>query len=179
MIRNTHERTLEASSARVGALLETLGQPNDHLWPSPHWAPMLLDRPLGIGAEGGHGSIRYRVSEYEPGRRVRFTFTQGTGIDGMHELSVEPLTDDRCRLRHVLIGRPRGLMRLLAPLAVESLHDAVLEDLLDNAERQATGRLSSAARWSPWVRLWRWIVEGSEKRTGAQLAARPYAVPHG
>ena len=27
---------------------------------------MVLDRPLALGADGGHGAIRYYVSEYEP-----------------------------------------------------------------------------------------------------------------
>jgi hypothetical protein len=27
---------------------------------------MTLDRPLGVGARGGHGDIRYSVIAYEP-----------------------------------------------------------------------------------------------------------------
>ncbi|UNO43730.1 DUF2867 domain-containing protein [Streptomyces sp. MST-110588] len=36
---------------------------------------MRFDRPLGVGAYGGHGPVRYRVSAYDPGRRIRFDFT--------------------------------------------------------------------------------------------------------
>ena len=108
MIRNVHERVINAPIESLGALLDGLGQKDDRLWPSQSWTPMVLDRPLAVGADGGHGVIRYYVSEYEPGRRVRFTFRPRTGIIGAHELSLDTLDDERTRIRHVLIGRARG-----------------------------------------------------------------------
>lgn len=163
---NVHERTIEAPSEEVGALLDRLGSEGDPLWPRA-WQPMRLDRPLQVGAEGGHGGVRYRVSEYEPGRRVRFTFHPATGIDGYHELVVEPFGEGRCVLRHVLEGEARGVMRVLVPLMVEALHDAVLEDLLDNAERAATGVVARPAQWSRWVRLARRATEFPKPRSRA------------
>ena len=68
MIRNVHERVINAPIEPLGALLDGLGQKDDRLWPSQGWTPMVLDRPLALGADGGHGAIRYYVSEYEPGR---------------------------------------------------------------------------------------------------------------
>ena len=155
MIRNVHERVVDAPIERLGALLDGLGQKGDRLWPSQNWPPMVLDRPVSEGGAGGHGAIRYHVSEYEPGARVRFAFEPATGIDGAHELSLEKLSDGRCRMRHVLVGRARGRMRPLFSLAVEPLHDAVVEDMFDNAEREATGTLARPAKWSLRVRLLR------------------------
>lgn len=174
-MRNVHERTIDASAEEVGALLDRLGQAGDPLWPAPAWQPMRLDRPLQVGADGGHGPIRYWVSGYEPGRRVRFTVHPKCGIDGHHEFTVEPLGEHRCVVRHVLAGQPSGLMRALMPLAVRWLHDAVLEDLLDNAERAATGQVARSARWSPWVRLLRRYIGFPKPRAvpipgGARLA---------
>ena len=91
MIRNVHERTINAPAQALAPLLDGLGGDGDRLWPGEHWVPMVLDRPLAVGADGGHGAIRYRVVEYEPGRRVRFLFHPSTGIAGIHELSVEEL----------------------------------------------------------------------------------------
>ena len=119
MIRNVHERVINAPIEPLGALLDGLGQKDDRLWPSQGWTPMVLDRPLALGADGGHGAIRYYVSEYEPGRRVRFTFRPRTGIIGAHELSLDALDDERTRIRHVLIGRTRGAMRLMFSAVVE------------------------------------------------------------
>ncbi|MBF0697319.1 SRPBCC family protein [Actinomyces bowdenii] len=160
MIRNIHERTIQAPASVLAPLLDGLGRDGDRLWPAGSWTPMVLDRPLAVGADGGHGPIRYRVVEYEPGRRVRFVFHPATGISGIHELAVEALGEDRCRMRHVLLGRARGAMRALFPLVVEPLHDAVIEDLLDNAEREATGRVRRPARHPAWVGLWSRLERG-------------------
>jgi hypothetical protein len=149
---NRHQRSIDAPADEVGALLATLGQADDRLWPADAWTPMVLDGPVAVGARGGHGPIRYHVSAYEPGTRVRFTFEPQVGIDGYHEFAVVSLAPDRCMLRHVLTGELRGRLRVLMPLVVERLHDAVLEDLLDRAELAATGRVARRARWSWWVR---------------------------
>ncbi|WP_167149716.1 SRPBCC family protein [Actinomyces sp. ZJ308] len=160
MIRNVHERVINAPIESLGVLLDGLGQRGDRLWPSRSWPPMALDRPLAPGADGGHGAIRYYVSEYEPGRRVRFTFHPRTGIIGAHELSLDALDEGRTRIRHVLIGRTSGAMRLAFPVMVEPLHDAVVEDLFDNAEREATGLVARPATWSPRVRVLRRLSGG-------------------
>ena len=73
-ILNVHERQLRAPPAAVCVLLGRLGQKDDALWPIDQWLPMRLDRPLSIGAGGGHGPIRYVASDYQPPRRVRFEF---------------------------------------------------------------------------------------------------------
>mgnify|MGYP000886025293 CR=1 FL=1 len=160
MIRNVHERVVDAPIERLGALLDGLGRKGDRLWPSRNWPPMVLDRPVSAGGEGGHGAIRYHVTEYEPGARVRFAFDPATGIEGAHELSLDALDERRTRIRHVLIGRTRGAMRLMFSAAVEPLHDAVIEDLFDNAERETTGTVVRPATWSPRVRVLRRLVGG-------------------
>ncbi|QSB06361.1 hypothetical protein [Natronoglycomyces albus] len=158
-MKNIHERVIEAPVQSVAGLLNNLGQPEDRLWPSEKWVPMVMDRPLAVGAAGGHGEIRYRVTEFEPGKRVRFAFHPKSGIDGTHEMTLVALGKRRCRLRHEFHGRPTGFMRILLPLVVIHLHNALLEDLLDNAQRAATGAVAKPATWSWWVRLWHWIVE--------------------
>ena len=152
-MRNVHERMVEAPVEEVGPLLDRLGGSEDVLWPSPAWPPMVLDRPVAVGARGGHVRVRYRVVGHEPGRRVEFSFEPGVGVDGGHVFTAEPAGPDRTLLRHVLEGRPRGVMRFGWPLAVRWLHDAVLEELLDNAERAVGREPARPVTWSPWVRL--------------------------
>lgn len=176
MLQNVHEREIDAPVERLAPLLDRLGGPDDELWPAPAWWPMSFDRPLGVGADGGHGGVRYRVSEHDRGRRVRFELHPGTGLDGYHELSVEAVGPARTRVRHLLVCRLRGVMRLVGPALLVPLHDAVLEDLLDNAERAATGTVTSPARWSAWVRFWQRITERVRPRAalppdGATLVA--------
>ncbi|MGP3982182.1 DUF2867 domain-containing protein [Streptomyces sp. KR80] len=171
-IRNVHERTVEAPAQAVGALLDRLSSPHDPAWPAPAWPPMRFDRPLGVGADGGHGFVRYGVTAYEPGRRVRFDFNPP--MSGHHEFVIEPLGQDRCRLRHTLEAERRGAMLLGWALAVRWMHDTVLEELFDNVERCATGTVRSPVRRSPWVRLLSRLMweraAATEIPAGARLA---------
>lgn len=153
MIYNVHERVLPVPVGTVGPLLDRLGGPDDVLWPSPAWEPMVLDGPVAVGAAGGHGPIRYHVTRWVPGRAVEFTFAPGLGLDGTHTLTAEPAGPARTVVRHVLQGRLTGLMHLGWPLAVRWMHDAVLEDLLDRAETATGTGPARPARWSAWVRL--------------------------
>lgn len=152
-MRNIHERVIAAPAATMGSLFDDLSSDRDRLWPAPVWPRMRFDGPLAVGADGGHGDVRYVVSAYEPGRRVEFGFHPAIGLTGYHALEVDPVDGDTCVVRHVLQCAPHGRMRLLLPLAVRWLHDALIGDLLDNAERAATGRVASPYRHSPWVRL--------------------------
>jgi hypothetical protein len=152
MIENVHTRLFPDSAGLVDRVVE--------LWPSDRWPPLVLDRPLGVGASGGHAFVRYRCTAHVPGQRVEFAFDPRIGLVGTHVFEAVP-----GGLRHTLTGRPRGLMKLVWPLAVRWLHDALLEDLLDNAARAAGHPPVHPARWSTWVRLLR--------RTGRRGAPLP------
>lgn len=146
MIRNVHERVLAADA---GPLIDRIQE----VWPTSKWPPIVLDRPLGVGADGGHGPIRYRCTAYEPGRMVEFTFSPAMGMNGTHRLEA-----DGNVLRHTLIGHPAFATRIRWAVAIRWLHDACLEDLLDNAETALGTPPAKPARWSPWVRLLRWTI---------------------
>ncbi|MEV5594577.1 DUF2867 domain-containing protein [Streptomyces sp. NPDC052496] len=148
-VRDVHARTVQAPAATVGALLDRLAGDDDPLFPVPVWPAMRFDRPLGVGATGGHGFVRYRVTAYEPGRRLRFGFPGG----GHHAIEVAPLDAGSCRVTHVLEHRLTGARQAAWPLAVRWLHATVVEEILDNVERAATGTVRTPARRSRWVRL--------------------------
>ena len=153
MVHNVHERALPVPAAEVGRLLDRAGDADDPLWPSPTWVPMRFDRPLGVGADGGHGPVRYHVTGYEPGRRVELTFHPRTGLIGTHVLEIEERGPRACVLRHRLTARPAGRMRLLWPALVRICHDTVIEHLFDNAERVVTGTVAQPVRYPRRARL--------------------------
>ncbi|MCM2576924.1 SRPBCC family protein [Streptomyces meridianus] len=153
-VLNIHERALPVPVAEAGALIDTLAGDDDLLWPAGRWPAMRLDGPLEVGARGGHGPVRYRVIAAVPSRWVRFSFTRPVGFHGFHEFAVFDATGGST-LRHTLAMRTRGLARLQWPLLYRPLHDALLEDCLDLAERRLAGRTSYPARWSPTVRMLR------------------------
>ncbi len=167
IVENVHERTVRATPDEASALLDKLASREDMLWPRQDWPPMRLDRPLGVGATGGHGPIRYEVTAYEPGRPVTFQFRAPKGFTGSHRLDVESVAGGS-RIRHVLSMDTRGVARITWPLFFRPLHDALIEDALDRAEEALTGALGEKARWSLWVRGLRAL---------AALASRPARRP--
>lgn len=164
-MRNFHARRIPRPAAAAGVLLDQLASPDDALWPAGAWPALRLDRGLQVGSAGGHGPIRYHVSAYEPGRRVELTFGPTMGVVGTHTFRVDDDGDRGCVVSHEMVVRLRGRTRLTWPLAIRWLHDACIEDLLDNAEEALTGALPRPARWSPWVRFLR-------HRMAARLARR-------
>ncbi|GAA0718245.1 DUF2867 domain-containing protein [Dactylosporangium roseum] len=170
-MRNVQRRTIDAPAEVVGALIDRLASPDDRVWPAHAWPPLRLDRPLRVGAVGGHGPIRYSVEEYEPGRRVRFRFDPAIGLEGHHELRVEA-AGRRAVLVHELTGRATGAMTLRWPLAIRWIHEALMHDAFDNAERAATGAVDRPARWSPWVRLLRRLRVPAPRRVPLPADAR-------
>jgi hypothetical protein len=153
-VHNVHQRTFPTAVAQAGRLLDGLSSRPDPLWPAGPWPPMRFDRPLGVGAAGGHGPIRYRVEEYQPGRRALFRFTGPPGLSGTHQWLAEPVPGG-CRLSHTIDGRTAGKMLLWWPLVLRPLHDALIEDALDKAELALTGVLARPRSWSRRVRLLR------------------------
>jgi hypothetical protein len=156
-IRNVHERVFTAPIDEVGALLDSLSSRSDRLWPG-QWPPMRFDRPLQVGAVGGHGPIRYKVEEYGARRLLRFRFTGPEGFHGSHRFEVTALPSGESRLRHVLEMEARGGARISWPLVFRPLHDALLEDSLDRAEASLGRDAAQASQWSWYVRLLRWIL---------------------
>ena len=152
---NIHTRELRCSPQRAAELIDSLASPQDLLWPRDAWPAMRFDRPLGVGAVGGHGPIRYTVEQYEAGRWVRFRFTAPTGFDGYHALELTT-TDAGVgqQLRHVLEMNARGVGALQWAVIYRWLHDALVENALDRAERHASGE-QVRTPWSLWVRVLR------------------------
>src|SRR2546425_6352985 len=107
-VRNVHERRFSGPPGQVAALLDRLASPSDRLWPASRWPRMHLDRPLQIGAVGGHGPIRYYVEAYEPGASVRFRLQAPRGFDGFHAFEIVSTGGEGTTLRHVLEMNARG-----------------------------------------------------------------------
>jgi len=151
---NVHERLFPLPSALVGALIDSLASRDDRLWPRDKWPPMRFDRPLAVGAAGGHGPIRYFVEEYRPGQSVLFRFSAPRGFNGTHCFEVED-RQGTAVLRHVLEMRAAGRAVLSWSLYIRPLHDACVEDCMDRATVSLGIALERPARWSIYVRLLR------------------------
>jgi hypothetical protein len=152
-MRNVVRRAIPADAETVGAQLERL----EVLWPAPMWPALRLDRGLVAGSNGRHGPISYRVETHEVGRRSRWVFSPEVGLTGYNEISVVSDGPGRSVITDVLTGRPRGRMEVVWPVGLRWLHEALVNDLFDNIERAATGRVRRPHRHSGWVRTIRWV----------------------
>ncbi|WIV57376.1 SRPBCC family protein [Amycolatopsis nalaikhensis] len=163
MVRNVHTRRFPVASDALVPLLETLGTPEDRLWPVADWPPTRLDGPRVPGTPAGHGPVRYVLEEVTP-TRLRFRFTAPAGVHGHHEFLIADGT-----LTHVLEATLHGSARLSWPLFFRPMHDALLEQLLDRAELALTGAVARPVRWSPYVRFLRALGRPRRSRVRAEV----------
>jgi hypothetical protein len=177
-IHSLHERTWPVALGVVGSLIDGLGAEDDRLWPLDRWPPLRLDSGLRPGSRGGHGPVRYTVSEYLPGRRLSFAFDPARGLlrgaQGTHAfeaLAVEAGTS----LCHTLEARAGIMTTLRWLLLVRPLHDALLRDALARAEAAVLSRAVPAPAWSWRVRLLRRLARraGPRPRSRRSDGTRP------
>jgi hypothetical protein len=157
-MKNTHERTLNAPIDTLASLIDQLASRQDRFWPSSRWSAMKFDRPLAVGAIGGHGFIGYTVERYQPGREIQFRFTSPKGLNGMHRLSLEELPDGQTRVKHVIEASLEGPMVLGWTLAIRFLHDALTEDGMDRVEAWVARREWKPRELSLYVKSLRWLM---------------------
>lgn len=160
---NVHERALPVPAKQVGRLIDSLSTTQDSLWPRHSWPRMAFDRPLQVGATGGHGPVRYGVERYTPGASVRFRFTAPNGFNGHHRFEILEITAEACVLRHTLEMEANGPAVVSWPFVFRPLHDALIEDSLALAQANL-GQQPRVSKWSPWVRLLRWLVSNGQAR---------------
>lgn len=173
-IFNRHELEIAARPAEVGKLIDTLASANDLLWPHFRWPKMRFNKPLTIGARGGHGPIGYWIEEYEPGMRILFRFENthpfSRGIAGYHTLFMER-GEGRTKLVHEIVGTITGRALLLWPFAIRPLHDALVEDALARAAVHFNASLPFPPQLSLWVRVLRFLAQAGGARMGASRGA--------
>jgi hypothetical protein len=161
---NIHERELKADYEQVAKLIDFLSSEDDLLWPNQCWPRMKFDRPISVGAKGGHGPIGYVVEAYKPGQSIKFCFTRPKGFNGFHKFDVVKNTHQSVILRHTIEMELKGSALLTWPLLIRPLHDALLEDALSTAQA-SLGMTPRMRLWSPWVKIIRWIMSGGKAQT--------------
>lgn len=160
-LRNVHSRVVAGDLGTAERLLAAVGSAGDQLWPRDRWPPMELDSGLSLGSRGGHGSVRYDVAACDA-RSVLFTFSPESGLEGEHELRVEPASPGHVLWTHRLDlrrGTPTPSLRL-----VLTLHDALIEELLDHAAARQAGRQPTPPRHSPRTDLARRALRVIDQR---------------
>jgi hypothetical protein len=91
MVRNVHERLIAVPAERLAPLVDRVGGPDDIVWPSPEWPPMVLDRPLSVEPAGPARSVVRHVLEGRLTGSARLTWP--VAIRWLHDAVLEDLFD--------------------------------------------------------------------------------------
>ena len=86
---NIHKRTIDQPKEKVSQLFKTLATSEDLIWPYENWPAIRFKDGLHIGSKGGHGRVRYSISEFQEGEYIKFQFSKPSGFNGIHELRVK------------------------------------------------------------------------------------------
>ena len=159
-VLNVHRRVLPARGPAAEALLRSLASHEDRMWPGDKWWPQRFDGGLVPGSKGGHGPVKYKVESVAP-RHVVYRFPSKGWFRGTHAFHLRDHPNGT-ELVHTLDGSTHGIGLVLWPLLVRPLHDALLEDVLDRAERSAGRAPVPPANHSGYVRFLRrrWLKLG-------------------
>ena len=139
-VLNHHTRIIHQPRHSIGLLLSTLATQNDQMLAIDKWPRMRLDKGLVPGSRGGHGPIRYFVSEYHEGESITFTFDM-KGFDDM---------------------KTSGWASIKWALAIRWLHDAFIEDAFDRVEGHFNPRIQHS-EWTWWVKTLRWLMSPGKR----------------
>lgn len=160
-IINIHKRILSLHISKVGTLLNTLATKNDMMLATDKWSPMKLDQGLKIGSKGGHGPIKYFVTDYQPEKSITFQFDV-TGFNGFHRFEINELDANQTEISHCINMKTTGFATLKWVLAIRWLHDAYIEDAFDKVENHFSEHKKNS-EWIIWIKILRKIMKPKKK----------------
>ena len=160
-IINIHKREIQQPKSELAKLFNTLATDNDMMLATHKWSPMKLDKGLQVGSKGGHGPIKYFVTEYQPEKSITFQFDL-TGFNGFHRFDITELESNKTELSHIIDMTTTGSATFKWTLAIRWLHDAYIEDAFDKVENHFT-KDKKNTKWNLWVRTLRIIMKPKRK----------------
>lgn len=153
---NIHHREITQPKSEVAELFRTLATENDLMLATDKWSPMKLDNGLQVGSKGGHGPIKYFVTDYQEDNSIEFQFDL-TGFNGFHKFELFASEPNKSQLKHTIDMTTTGSATLKWAFAIRWLHDAYIEDAFDKVENYFT-KDKKSSEWSWWVKTLRKIM---------------------
>ena len=156
-----HKRHISQPKSELANLLKTLATDNDMMLATDKWSPMKLDKGLQVGSKGGHGPIKYFVTDYQQDNSITFHFDL-KGFDGFHKFEIAETEANKTQLTHIIDLSTSGSATLKWALAIRWLHDAYIEDAFDKVENHFTIE-KKKSEWTMWVKILRKIMKPKKK----------------
>ena len=154
---NIHKRVIEQPKSELARLFNTLTTDNDMMIATDKWSPIKMDKGLQVGSKGGHGPIKYFVTEYKPENSVKFQFDL-KGFNGFHQFELIECGTDKTELIHIIDMTTSGWAIIKWAWGIRWLHDAYVEDSFDKVENHFT-KDKKSSEWSLWVRILRRLIK--------------------
>ncbi len=155
-VSNHHKRNIDQPKKEISKLIEKLASKDDIIWPIDKWSAMKFKDGLKLGSKGGHGIIRYTIVDYNSENGIEFQFTSPKGFHGFHKFRISAIDSNKTEVRHTINMKTHGIATIQWLVFIRWLHDALIEDALDNIENYFSDE-KKVSKWSAWVKLWRWI----------------------
>jgi hypothetical protein len=156
-VMNIHKRVMNQPKCEIAKLFNTLASSNDMMSATDVWPRMKLDKGLQVGSKGGHGPIRYYVTDYQVEKSITFQFTL-KGFNGFHRFELNELEANKTELSHIIDMTTTGSATLKWSLAIRWLHDAYIEDAFDKVENHFT-KGEKKSQWSFYVKILRVLMK--------------------
>ncbi|SFZ92591.1 hypothetical protein SAMN05428642_102814 [Flaviramulus basaltis] len=115
---------------------------------------MKFKNEIKVGANGGHGPIRYSVEEYNPNKIIQFRFSKPKGFNGIHKFEIKELDKKKTEIKHTIDMNTAGKGTLIWAFAIRPLHNALIEDGFDKLENNFSVDKKSST-WNFWVKFLR------------------------
>ena len=151
---NIHKRTINQPKEKVSQLFKTLASSKDLIWPYENWPAIRFKEGLKVGSKGGHGRIRYTITEFKEGECIRFQFSKPEGFNGTHELKIRTINEDSTEISHEINAELTLKATILWVFVIRWLHDALIEDAFDKVENYFTPN-KKVTTYNFWVTLLR------------------------
>ncbi|WP_341224955.1 hypothetical protein [uncultured Arcticibacterium sp.] len=160
-IINIHKRVIQQPKPEFAKLFNTLATENDMIVATDKWSPIKLDKGLQVGSKGGHGPIKYFVTEFKPEKSITFQFDM-PGFNGFHRFELTELATNKTEISHIIDMITTGSATLKWTLAIRWLHDTYIEDAFDKVENHLT-KDKKSSNWNLWVRILRRLIKPKRK----------------
>nr|WP_321222663.1 hypothetical protein [uncultured Psychroserpens sp.] len=151
---NIHKRVINQPKHKVSHLFKSLTTSNDMIWPYKNWPAMRFKKGLEVGNKGGHGQIRYTITEFKEGNHIKFKFTKPHGFNGFHELRINSVGKNSSEIVHCIKMSTTFKASLMWLIVIRWLHNALIEDALINVENYFSEE-KKKNKYNFWVKLLR------------------------
>lgn len=154
-------RSFHCNKHNLSDIIDTFAKKDAILWPSCFWPRDYFDSELKLGAQGGHGSMEYTLTEYKPGCYLKFAFRKPHSIKGFHAFSLVKIKSEHWMLKHVTDMTTNLYQWLRWKLLIAPVHSALINDAFNQACAFAISQPIPACKWRWRVYFLRHFLGGT------------------